>query len=76
MSSHDSPFQTLIQLLYYTTVGGERRHTNARVVGWRAALLQRGEKTLDKERDIKEAKIDTRILSSGPTKAQPIGGDL
>ena len=65
-----------MQLLYYTTVGGERRHTNARVVGWRVALLQRGEQTLDKERDIRGAKIDKRILSSGPAKAQPIRGDL
>ena len=72
MSSHDSPFQTLIQLLYYTTVGGERRHANARVVGWRAVLLQRGEQAIDKERDIKEARRDTCVLSNDLAQAQLI----
>ena len=61
------PFQTLIHLLYYTTAGGERRHANVKVVGWRAALLQRGDQAIDKERDIMEAKSDARVLSSGLT---------
>ena len=68
--------QTLIQLLYYTTAREERRYTNVRVVGWRAALLQCGVQTIDKERDIKKAKSDARILSNGPTQARPIIGVL
>ena len=63
------PFQTLIHLLYYAMFGGERRHTNVRVVGWRAALLQRGEQALDKEMDIRDARSDTYVLNSGPTQA-------
>ena len=70
-------FQTLIQILYNTTVGGERRHANVRVVGWRAALLQRGEQAMDKERDIREVRSDdAHVISSGPTQAQPIRGVL
>ena len=69
-------FQTLIQLLYYTTVREEIRYTNVRVVGWRATLLQRGGQTMDKERDIRKAKSDARILNNGPAQAQPIIGVL
>ncbi|XP_030923179.1 uncharacterized protein LOC115950070 [Quercus lobata] len=64
------------KLLYYTTARGERRHTNVKVVGWRAALLQRGEQVIDKERDIKEARSDARVLSNGPAQAHPIRGVL
>ena len=70
------PFQTLIQILYYTTAGGERKHANVRVVGWRAALLQRGQQAMDKERDIREARSDARVISSGPVQAQPTRGVL
>ena len=52
VSNHDSSIWILIQLLYYITAGEERKHTNVRVVELRAALLLRGEQTLDKERDI------------------------
>ena len=38
--SHSSS-QTLIQLLYYIMVGGERKIDVARVVGWKAASLHR-----------------------------------
>ena len=55
------PFQSLIQLLYYVMVGGERRHANVKVVGWKAALLQRGEQAMDKEMDIMDASV--RIVS-------------
>ena len=65
-------FQTLIQLLYYAMFGGERRHANVRVVGWRAALLRRGEQALDKEMDIRDVRSD----NSGPAQAQPIRGVL
>ena len=43
------------------------------------ALLLRGEQTLDKERDIRDASIarsDTRVFNSGPTRARPIRGVL
>ena len=46
------PFQILIQLLYNVMARGERRHTNVRIVGWRAALLRRGEQATDKERTL------------------------
>ncbi|KAL0005911.1 hypothetical protein SO802_013472 [Lithocarpus litseifolius] len=70
------PFQTLIQLLYYTTAGEEIRHANVRVVGWRAALLQRGEQAIDKERGIREVRSDAHIISNDPAQAQPIKGVL
>jgi len=60
----------------YTTTGEERRYTNVRVVGWRATLLQGGGQTIYKERDIRDAKSDARVLSSGPIEAQPIRGVL
>ena len=55
---------------------GERKHTNVRVVQLRAALLLHGEQALDKGRDIKDAKSDTRASDSGPTQAQSIKGVL
>ena len=55
------PFQSLIQLLYYVMVRGERRHTNVKVVGWKAALLRHGEQAMDKEMDIMDASV--RIVS-------------
>ena len=55
---------------------GERRHANVRVVGWRAALLWRGEQALDKEMDIRDARIDTHVLNNSPTQAQLIRGVL
>ena len=70
------PFQTLIQLLYYTMIRGERKHANVKVVGWKAALLQYGEQAIDKERDIREFRSDAHVLHSGPTQAQPIRGVL
>ena len=76
MSSHDSPISnpnTAI-VLYYDW--RERRHANVRVVRWRAALLQRGEQAIDKEMDIKKARSDARVISSGLTQAQPIRGVL
>ena len=68
------PSQILIQLLYYGTVGEERRHANVRVVGWRAALLRCGEQAMDKERDMRDARSETRVLNSGQIQAQPIKG--
>ena len=56
--------------------GGEKNHTNVRVVEQRVALLLRGEKTMDKERDIRDARSDTYVLNSGLTQAQPIKGVL
>ena len=47
-------------------VGEERQHANVRVMELRAALLLRGGKTLDKERDIRDARSDTRVFNSGP----------
>ena len=70
------PFQTLIQLLYDAMSRGGRRHANVRVVGWKAALLCRGEQALDKEMDIRDARSDTRVLNSSPTQAQLIRGIL
>ena len=35
-----------------------------------------GGQTIDKERDIKKAKSDARILNNGPAQAQPIIGVL
>ena len=57
-------------------VGGERKHVNIRVVEWRAALLLRGEQAIDKEKDIREAKSDTRVLNSGLAQNKPIKGVL
>ena len=45
-------------------------------MGWRATLLQREGQTIDKERDIKKAKSDARIINNGPAQAQPIIGVL
>ena len=56
--------------------GGERKHANVMVVERRVALLLRGEKTLDKEMDIKDAKSDTHVSNSGPEQAHPIRGVL
>ena len=64
------PFQTLIQLWYYTKAGGERKHASVRVMEQRVALLLRGEQTLDKERDIKDIGSDTRVFNNGPAQAQ------
>ena len=69
-------FQTLIQLLYYIMTRWEKWHADVRVVGWRAALLQRGEQAIDKEMDIRKARNDAFVLNSGPTQAQPIRGVL
>jgi len=60
--------------LYYVTAGEKRRQANVRVVGWKTALLRRGEQAIDKERDIRDARSDTRVLNGGPTQAQPIMG--
>ena len=57
-------------------VGVKRKHTNVRVVELRAALLLCNEQTLDKERDIRDARSDTHVSNSGPTQAQPIRGVL
>ena len=70
------PFQTLIQLLYYTMARGEKNHANVRVVERRVALLLRVEQTMDKERDIRHTRSDTHVLNIGPTQAQPIKGVL
>ena len=40
------------------------------------ALLQRRKQVIDKERDIRDTRSDGRVLSSGPTQAQPIKGAL
>ena len=76
VSSPHSPIQTLIQILYYTMVGGERKFIDVRVVGWRVALLCRGEQVIDKERDIREVRSGTHILSNGPAHPQPMSGVL
>ena len=55
---------------------GEIKHANVRIVGLRAALLLRGGQTLDKERDIKDIRSNTRVFNNGPTQAQPIRGFL
>ena len=65
-----------MQLFSYTMVGGERKHANVRVVEWRVALLLRGERAIDKEKDIGEAKSDARVLNSGLAQNQPIRGVL
>ena len=57
-------------------VGVKRKHANVRVVELRAALLLCNEQTLDKERDISDARSDTHVSNSGPTQAQPIRGVL
>ena len=57
-------------------VGGERKHANVRVVEWRVVLLLRGEQAIDKEKDIREAKSDARVLNSGLAQNQPIRGVL
>ena len=62
--------------MYYVEVGGERKHTNVRVVGWKTALLQRGEQAIDKEMDIRGVRSDARVLDSGPAQKQPIKGVL
>ena len=41
VSHPHSPSQTLIHLLYYIMVGGERKTNVARVMGWKTALLYR-----------------------------------
>ena len=46
------------------------------VVEQRATLRLCGEQTLDKERDIKNTKSDTRVSNSGLAQAQPIRGVL
>ena len=40
------------------------------------ALLLRGEQAIDKEKDIREAKSDTRVLNSGLAQNKPIKGVL
>ena len=35
---------------------------------WRVALLLRGEQTIDKENDIREAMSDARVFNSDPTQ--------
>ena len=62
--------------MYYTTVGGERKHANVRIVEWKVALLLRGEQTIDKEKDIKGARSYARVLNSGLEQNQPIRGVL
>ena len=57
-------------------VGGERKHANVRVMEWRVALLLRGERAIDKEKDIGEAKSDACVLNSGLAQNQPIRGVL
>ena len=54
----------------------ERKHASDKVVERRVALLLRGEQTLDKERDIRDTRSDTRVLNNGPTQAQLIRGVL
>ena len=53
---------------------GERKHVNVKVVELKVALLLCGKQTLDKERDIRDVKSDTRVSNSGPTQVQPIRG--
>ena len=43
--------------------GGERKHANVKVVERMVSLLLRGEQAIDKEKDIKEAKSDARVLN-------------
>ena len=62
--------------MYYVEAKGGRKHTDVRVVGCKATLLQCGEQALDKERDIRDTKSDTHVFNSGPTQAQLIRGVL
>ena len=48
-------------------VGGERKSANVRVVGWREALLHQEGQVLDKKRDARGARSDSRVLNSSPT---------
>ena len=70
------PFKTLIQLLHYTMIGGERRHANVRVVEQKVALLQCGEKAINKEKDTREARSDACVLINGSALPQPMRGVL
>ena len=67
MSSSHSFIQTLIQVLYYVMIGGERKSVNVRVVGWREALLHHEGQVLDKKRDARGARSDSCVLNSSPT---------
>ena len=62
--------------MYYVEAGGERKHADVRVVGWKTTLLQRGEQAIDKEMDIRGVRSDARVLDSGPAQKQPIKGVL
>ena len=66
----------LIQLLYYTMARGERKLANVRVMERKVALLLHGEQAIDKEKNIREARSDARVLNSGPTQNQSIRSAL
>ena len=64
--------KTTTVLCNIVTVGGERKHVNARVVELRVALLLREGQTLDKERDIRDVRSDTCVINSGLAQVEPI----
>lgn len=68
--------KTTTVLCNIVTVGGERKHVNARVVELRVALLLREGQTLDKERDIRDVRSDTCVINSGLAQVEPIRGVL
>ena len=47
---------------------GERKLANVRVMEQKVALLLHGEQAIDKEKNIREARSDARVLNSGPTQ--------
>ena len=47
---------------------GERKLANVRVMERKVALLLHGEQAIDKEKNIREARSDARVLNSGPTQ--------
>ena len=65
-----------IAIVLYYDWRREKTHQCQGIVGWKAALLQRGEQAIDKERDIREVRSDARALGSGLAQAQPIKGVL
>ena len=51
---------------------GEKKHANVRVVEQMVALLLCGEQTIDKKKDIKEARSDARVLNNSLAQNQLI----
>ena len=54
----------------------KRKHANVRVLELRATLLLHREQAVEKGRDIRDDKSDTRVSNNGPTQAQSINGIL